>query len=117
MLRESGRLSEKGLAAASRHATRPDTGRRDAKRQKAKESFDSRSAKALARALDRGVGYAGTDPASLGNQCESLFGGAGLAHDFQVVLRIEHGSEAGANHGVVVEEKHSSRNRFNLCHP
>lgn len=72
LLRESGRLSQQGLAAESRHATRPDAGRRDAKRQKTRDSFDSRSAKALTRALDRGVGYAGTDAASLGDQCESL---------------------------------------------
>jgi hypothetical protein len=72
LLRESGRLFQKGLAAESRHATKPDAEKRDAKRQKARDSFDNRSGKALARALDRGVGYAGTDAASLGDQCESL---------------------------------------------
>ena len=72
LLRESGRLSQKGLAAESSHATRPDAEKRDAKRRKARESFDARTAKALTRALDRGVGYAGTDAASLGDQCESL---------------------------------------------
>jgi hypothetical protein len=71
LLRESGRLSQKGLAAESRHAKRPDAEKRDAKRQKARDSFDTRSGKALARAIDRGVGYAGTDAASLGDQCES----------------------------------------------
>jgi hypothetical protein len=72
LLRESGRLCQKALAAESRHAKRPDAARRDARRQKARESFDARSAKALARALARGVGYAGTDLTSLGNQSDSL---------------------------------------------
>jgi hypothetical protein len=70
LLRETGRLLQKALTAESRHAAKPDAGKRDSERQNVRDQFDDRSAKALSRAQARGASYSGTDAVSLGDGCE-----------------------------------------------
>ena len=49
-----------------------------------------------------------------GDASVGLLGGAGLADDLHVVLRLEHLSDAAADDLMVVKEEHSSRHRHSL---
>jgi hypothetical protein len=79
LLSGAGKLCGSLLGAEAKHAASPNPGKRDATRSKARTRFDKKTSKAHAKALDRGVAYAGPSPAALGDSTETL-GDETIAH-------------------------------------
>jgi len=75
LLGNAGSLCSDVSSAEARNADKPDFTRLGTARSKARNKFDSKTAKALGKAASKGVAYGGPSPASLGNQTEALVDG------------------------------------------